>query len=481
VEANVEGEKVKSRMSQFEGRDKLTALMEEKEKTEATETARRKRQLESDDRKRILKEIEDDKRRRQAFGKAPTTAAQPTVATPASSVPAAAAVAPTAATGAPVPKETMIQLRLTDGKVLRKQFPVEAKIDDVKKFAAQSGEPCAAFYLVQPFPRVSFEGRSGTLLEAGLVPNASLVVTKAAAETPQVAVPLLLPEKGKAEKETPEAEEPEDQGDEGSDGEEKLPGVPYSPLVSGKGKGKAHPWGAGNHLSNGGQNSAAQDRLFLDDMRKRRENFLTRPQEPIAGPSSDPIPDMPLQPGPMETDPLVDENASRAAAEHRNLMVAASLRRMEAAEPAFSGDNQRRRGGGRAVTISTLEDLTVTVVAELMVSGKNLNPIKSLRGLSAGVGDKIMRYLLRKDKLDKFSLSKLAVWYFPLIIVVVIATFIYFLSVSFSALQLPDRHAFGRVPVFYQCLVDGCWQALQPHLTLFAVIPVHHGQGHCRT
>jgi len=69
---------------------------------------------------------------------------------------------------------------MSNGAVARKKFPVEATLEDVKLFAAQSGEPCASFHLVQPFPHTSYEGKNPTLAEAGLVPNASLVVNKSA-------------------------------------------------------------------------------------------------------------------------------------------------------------------------------------------------------------------------------------------------------------------------------------------------------------
>jgi len=46
----------------------------------------------------------------------------------------------------------------------------------------------------------------------------------------------------------------------------------------------------------------------------------------------------------------------------------------------------------------------------LLVSKQSLNPVKSLRGVSKSVGEKLLRYLLKKDQLDYFSLSKLSVW-----------------------------------------------------------------------
>jgi len=166
----------------------------------------------------------------------------------------------------------------------------------------------------------------------------------------------------------------------------------------------------------------------VQDIRDRREAAMRRVVD-LPGPSTAPVPLSPT------TDINMDqaaENPPRATAEHRDLMIAASLRRLENL-PSSSAPKAKRTKGTNTVLMS-LEDIAVGVVGgsafiiiiiycfreteflffvfflALLVSKQSLNPVKSLRGVSKSVGEKLLRYLLKKDQLDYFSLSKLSVW-----------------------------------------------------------------------
>lgn len=151
------------------------------QRKEQTKEAARKRQEKLDDieaKKRIKAKIEADKaeRKRKADeakavreGRAPEAAA--TTATPA----AAAAAAP------PKPKanqnEARLRLQTPSGNIM-KTLPAETTLFELAQ-AVESETGTAVSSFSTTFPRQTFQGdidMSKTLKEAGLVPNAALIV-----------------------------------------------------------------------------------------------------------------------------------------------------------------------------------------------------------------------------------------------------------------------------------------------------------------
>jgi len=63
--------------------------------------------------------------------------------------------------------ETTIQVKLSNGTPFRKRFRVTDHIEDVVQFAKDSGETLSSFHLVLSSPRKSFQGKNPSLQEAG--------------------------------------------------------------------------------------------------------------------------------------------------------------------------------------------------------------------------------------------------------------------------------------------------------------------------
>eukprot|EP00727_Mastigamoeba_balamuthi_P001888 m51a1_g11697 putative zz-type zinc finger-containing protein (582) ;mRNA; f:29068-31064 len=135
--------------------------------------AKREREEAKAARDRVLKQIEQDKLERAARRHGASSGST-------SPAPAAAPAAPVAQR---VYTEATLQLRLPDGSTLRHTFKADETIADVYKHAVSVSEGklvAGTFSLAVPMPRRVFTAADSslTLSAAGLVPNASLVVSR---------------------------------------------------------------------------------------------------------------------------------------------------------------------------------------------------------------------------------------------------------------------------------------------------------------
>eukprot|EP01113_Clastostelium_recurvatum_P015543 TRINITY_DN1868_c0_g1_i6.p1 TRINITY_DN1868_c0_g1~~TRINITY_DN1868_c0_g1_i6.p1 ORF type:complete len:639 (-),score=217.07 TRINITY_DN1868_c0_g1_i6:232-2127(-) len=157
------------------GQDAIEArkLWEEEQMKKAADKARREKEEEKMAKERIRKKVEQDKLERASKKAASSTTAPVAAPTP--------AAAPVAAAPAKEYTEAQVQIRLTDGSVLRATFKPTDTMKVVQQWvAANRTDGGGSFNLSTTFPRKVFSGAdmNVTLKEAGLVPNGTVVVTK---------------------------------------------------------------------------------------------------------------------------------------------------------------------------------------------------------------------------------------------------------------------------------------------------------------
>jgi TolA-binding protein len=157
---------------------------EELQRKEQIKEAAKKRQEKLDDleaKRRAKAKIEADREERRKKAEADKAAREGRSASgPAGAAAAAAAAsAPAPAAARPAVNHSEARLRLqTDSGSIMKTFPAETTLFEVAQVVGQeSGKTVTSFTMT--FPRKTFEGQvdfSKTLREAGLTPNAVLVV-----------------------------------------------------------------------------------------------------------------------------------------------------------------------------------------------------------------------------------------------------------------------------------------------------------------
>ncbi len=147
------------------------------------EAEQRRKEKEEDARARqkIKDQLEKDKADRKArFGGGAGVTAAPA---PAPAAPAPAAQAPAAAAAPPraAPTSAELQIRLTDGGVIKGSFGASDTLAVVKRFVVEKRTDAPGpFALMTPLPRRVFTDADlgQTLLALGLCPKAALTVTR---------------------------------------------------------------------------------------------------------------------------------------------------------------------------------------------------------------------------------------------------------------------------------------------------------------
>ncbi|KAK7494937.1 hypothetical protein BaRGS_00013816, partial [Batillaria attramentaria] len=190
------------------------------------------------DHERILKEIAEDRDKvkslRQQAPPAETTTPVTTSGRATSVDTDAKEQAGEQASSASVETHCLIQIRLPDGKTLRKKYKVDATLMEVWAQVVQETRGCVSGYsgFMQPFPRHEFsrDEMMKTLKELGLTPSGSLVLKKE-----DVQVQVMSEEPASGEREEDAAGEKEMMRGEDQDEDEA-------------GHGGAHNWGRGNRL-----------------------------------------------------------------------------------------------------------------------------------------------------------------------------------------------------------------------------------------
>ncbi|GAM17665.1 hypothetical protein SAMD00019534_008400 [Acytostelium subglobosum LB1] len=154
--------------------DSVEKWKEQQNKREA-DKIKKEKEDEARAKQRIRDKIAQDKMERAARAKSGPDASSPVVA-PAVAAPVVVPVAaPTA-----VPDVVMIQIRMADGSTVRANFKPKDTLQDVHSYLSANGQS-GAFRLSTTYPRKIFDSselKTTTLLDAGLVPNGTLMVTK---------------------------------------------------------------------------------------------------------------------------------------------------------------------------------------------------------------------------------------------------------------------------------------------------------------
>ncbi|CAD5117804.1 DgyrCDS6555 [Dimorphilus gyrociliatus] len=243
-----EEEALESRMHLNDEQRKIKERFEEKQRLEARKKIVEEKRNKRLERERIKRQIDEDRQRKKELAKSPPST---------SSVPPPQPCVQTDTNKSKSATST-IQIRFPDNTVKRETFDKDAIFREVIRTVERLGFSSSDHSLVQPFPRKEFESsdQSKTLIELGLYPNGSLVLTKVSRnETKQAVVTTVQSMETEQEQHEEQGQVPEFENypanDEQANNDEMLddivnPGVNIGHFVQ-------YNWGEGHVLNSGGQ------------------------------------------------------------------------------------------------------------------------------------------------------------------------------------------------------------------------------------